>query len=510
MNAGRLAACALVVFLPFVSHAQSLRLTNTTLLEARGDNENGIETDDDYGVGLNKLYLDGHMGRTSGHLQLDGVFFSSQPDSAALLPTETSAYASELRLERVRVQHDFDRLSLTAGDSYLQLGRGFVLSLRKVDELGIDQTVQGGNVVWEGDFASVQAFAGRTNIANLDGVTQRHLEDPYDTLAGGRSTFHLGIADVSVHGIFLRPSVPTLAEAGDDYTTAGGGYIDLPLSYRLSLYAEGAVQRYRMAGSETDGTAAYASADVDLEIVSLLVEGLYLDGFQVQGSFDETLQQPNSYNQPPTLERFDQEVLNNTDVRGARARISRPFLDGNLVLYLNGMLRQHGRADDPIVEPTNVVHGYTGFELTYGSSSRWFASAGYREEVQGGHVNKTMIHGESDWVQELGGGYSFQLTVEHESRTLTDVPYVRGTTLVGMDKTHLGSLMLEVGYDTHREDQRQFFLAGIAAWRTYDWLQVRAILGSQRGGLKCIGGVCREFPAFTGGRLEAVMYYDLL
>jgi hypothetical protein len=506
MSTGR-ALAALVAFLPFVAYAnESLRVTNTTLLESRGDNENGIDTDDEYGVGLNKLYLDGQSGSTSAHLQLDGVYFTATPDVRNPSSTQPSSYVSEVRLERFRLQHEFEEVTLLGGDTHLQLGRGIALSLRKVDELGLDQTLRGGSVLWNGDVVRLQAFAGVTNIANMDGVTQRHLEDPNDTLAGGSATFHLGPADVSVHGLYLQPRVPVLEGTGNDFTTLGGAYVDLPLSHRLSLYVEGALQRYRIVGLDHDGTAAYASADMDLEIVSLLVEGLYLDGFRVAGTYDETLQQPNFYNQPPTLERFDQEVLDNQNVRGGRVKISRPLLDGRLVLYTNGMFRRFG-TDEAAVD---ALHGYAGFELTYGSSSRWFASAGYREETQDGHTLKTMVHGESDWVQELGKGYSFQLTVGHESRTIDDRPYVRGTTLVGLDKTRLGALMFEVGYDTLNPNQRQFFFAGILAWHTYEWLTARAIVGSQRGGLKCIGGVCRDFPAFSGGRLEAVVHYDLL
>jgi hypothetical protein len=29
-------------------------------------------------------------------------------------------------------------------------------------------------------------------------------------------------------------------------------------------------------------------------------------------------------------------------------------------------------------------------------------------------------------------------------------------------------------------------------------------VGTQRGGLKCIAGVCREFPSFAGARLEVI------
>lgn len=509
MSAGRIATALVVLLalLPSASRAQeSLRVTNTTLLEYRGNNENGIDTDDEYGIGLDKLYLDGQVGDTSAHLQLDGVYFTASPDLRSAPAGQRSAYVSEVRLERFRLQHEFSEVTLLGGDTHLQLGRGIALSLRKVDELGLDQALRGGHVVWHGETVRLQAFGGITNIANMDGVTQRHLEDPNDTLAGASATLHAGPADISVHGLFLQNRVPTLKMAGDDHTVLGGAYVDLPLSYRLSLYAEGAVQQYRLAGTNHNGTAAYASADMDLGIVSLLVEGLYLSDFRVAGSFDEVLQQPNFYNQPPTLERYDQEVLDNQNVRGARAKISRPLLDGRLVLYVNGMFRQFGPAEAAV----DALHGYGGFELTYGSSSRWFASAGYREETQEGRTLKTMVHAESDWVQELGKGYSLHLTVNHEARTLDDRPYIRGTTLFGMEKNRLGALMLEVGYDTQNPNQRQFFLAGIFAWHTYDWLTARAVVGSQRGGLKCIGGVCRDFPAFTGARLEAVLHYDLL
>src|SRR5690606_33409090 len=235
MTARRTAAALLVLFAPLFASAQSLRVTNTTLLEYRGNNENGVETDDDYGVGLNKLYLDGNVGDTSGHLQIDGVYFTTTPDASILAPGQPSGYVSELRLERFRLQHEFEEVTVLGGDTHLQLGRGIALSLRKVDELGLDQALRGGNVIWQGDVARLQAFAGITNIANLDGVTQRHLEDPNDTLVGASATFHLGPADLSLHGLYLQPREPVLRDMGDDFTTLGGAFVDLPISSGLSL-----------------------------------------------------------------------------------------------------------------------------------------------------------------------------------------------------------------------------------------------------------------------------------
>lgn len=49
---------------------------------------------------------------------------------------------------------------------------------------------------------------------------------------------------------------------------------------------------------------------------------------------------------------------------------------------------------------------------------------------------------------------------------------------------------------------RKFFFAGIIAREVIDALKISATIGTQRGGIKCISGVCREYPAFARGRLE--------
>ena len=53
-------------------------------------------------------------------------------------------------------------------------------------------------------------------------------------------------------------------------------------------------------------------------------------------------------------------------------------------------------------------------------------------------------------------------------------------------------------------DVRNLFYAGIVAWDITDQLELTATVGTQRGGIKCISGVCRDYPAFAGGRLEIV------
>ena len=53
-------------------------------------------------------------------------------------------------------------------------------------------------------------------------------------------------------------------------------------------------------------------------------------------------------------------------------------------------------------------------------------------------------------------------------------------------------------------DDLSLIWAGIIAWEATDDITVRATAGTQRGGLKCVAGVCRIYPAFAGVKTEVV------
>ncbi|MFC1612127.1 DUF6029 family protein, partial [Myxococcota bacterium] len=67
-----------------------------------------------------------------------------------------------------------------------------------------------------------------------------------------------------------------------------------------------------------------------------------------------------------------------------------------------------------------------------------------------------------------------------------------------------GGLTIELGYDTRDPEVQSYFVAGIVAVEVIEQLALTATVGTQRGGIKCVSGVCREFPAFAGGRIEIV------
>ena len=115
---------------------------------------------------------------------------------------------------------------------------------------------------------------------------------------------------------------------------------------------------------------------------------------------------------------------------------------------------------------------------------------------------------EGDWLSPIGGGHALHISATHEERRLESKAYRRGSSVAGLEKGGLGAVSVEVGYDTSdpRDEVRRLFVAGILAWEPTDAITLRSTVGSH----KCVAGVCRDFPEFSGARLEIVGRGDLL
>ncbi|MCA9537752.1 MAG: hypothetical protein KC620_02620 [Myxococcales bacterium] len=491
--------------------APNVRLTDSLTIERRVDNQNGDDGDDNYGVAINRLNLVGSDGGLSANARVDTIYFVNPPATQA----SEGEYADDARLERLSVRYRLGDWQIQVGDFYRQLGRGIVLSLRKVDEVGLDLTVQGGEVAWDTKDHAAALFAGRVNAVNLDAVSQKFVDDPDDVLVGAEYTLRaLGPLRLNVYGLYMGIEEPILASVSDDdHVFSGGLSAEIPDLFSFgSAYFEVDYQRRELVGETFPGKAAYGAVELFFGDYGLVAEGLYLDDFELRGSSNSALQNRFVYGQPPTLERLDQEVLNNKDVLGGRLRVDRYLLEGDLALYINGMYRITDQGESSQVDQ---LHGYAGFDLTYGEgASRLGLSAGYRDEKQPELSDpdlKSMIHFEGDWLQAISGGWSLHLSSTNELRTLKDDDYARGSTLLGVEAAGLGALTVELGYDTQKEGDniRQFFYATVLDWEAAEWMRARFTAGHQRGGLKCIGGVCRIFPEFAGARLDIITTLDL-
>lgn len=499
-------ACLALLALPLATPAwaelPSVSITNTLTVEGHADNGNAATDDDGYFIILDRLNLQTGTEQLDLGVRLDAVGFS---DTA-----EGTAYASDARPERLTARYRQGDVELTVGDYYRQLGRGLLLSIRKVDEVGLDLSLRGVDARWAPTGHTLGLFAAVLNPANLDAVSQKPVDDVGDLVAG--LSYELGTLDqvvLGAHALYLQPG-ERLDTINLDYTLSGGAWAEVhELVEGLNLYGELDVQGRRLAGTDELGWAGYLTADLALGDLALLLEGLWLEDFEQKGSRNTALSARFDVNQVPTLERVDQEVPNNRDVKGVRLRAEYGWGDGRWLAYVNGVLRLNDLGE---TSELRQVHAYAGGEHHFDEDlSKLIVSGGYRHEDQEGKGTvKKMAHGEVDLLKSVGEGVGLHVTGNLELRTQPgtsggdDKTWIRGSTFAGVEWADLGALTVELGYDTEKDGQRNVFVAGILGLTLSDMLTVRLLGGTQRGGIKCANGVCRDFPEFAGGRAEII------
>ena len=192
-------------------------VTNTNVLAYHFNNRNDADldpphqVDDFYGEMLDRLNIQASWWRLRLGVRLDTAVYFHALDrngvaavvkdqtpaiDAAATPTApaagisnqvTNAFYQELHSRFLRaiypsklfVGYAQPGLEVTAGDFYVQLGRGLVFSVRKIDELAVDTTVRGVKVVTDHDVGDVQVgtmfFAGQMNPLRVDEASGRRL-----------------------------------------------------------------------------------------------------------------------------------------------------------------------------------------------------------------------------------------------------------------------------------------------------------------------------------------------
>ena len=197
-------------------------LTNTSILAYHFDNRNSLPTkpetlvDDHYGEWIDRFNLQLNWWRLSAGVRVDGAYYfhtttrldarkmanayatgHDPKDPGNFRPSTFedaitgSDYANQLYREtqsrflrtyypsKLFVGYSQKQFDVTLGDFYVQLGRGLVFSVRKIDELAIDTTVRGAKV--SGNYQqgamrfSAMAFGGQMNPLRVDEVSGRRL-----------------------------------------------------------------------------------------------------------------------------------------------------------------------------------------------------------------------------------------------------------------------------------------------------------------------------------------------
>jgi hypothetical protein len=181
----------------------AIDVVNTATGTYRFDNRNNDRSvpatylDDHYGEFIERLDAQINWWRFQFGARIDADEYFNRPSATSLelLQKEQSGeiafdsdaskrelntrYLTTFYPSKIWLTYTQPGVELTVGDFYAQLGRGLVLSVRKLDELAIDTTVRGGKLVVDKEIAGVRlgatALAGQLNPLRVDTASGRRL-----------------------------------------------------------------------------------------------------------------------------------------------------------------------------------------------------------------------------------------------------------------------------------------------------------------------------------------------
>jgi hypothetical protein len=235
-------------------------VTNTSIVDYHFNNRDDstlsipTQVNDNYGEWLDRLNLQISWWRLRLGARVDSAVFYHRLDRdavAALVSDQrhllgddpgainqyTTGFWQELHSRYLRavypsklfVGYAQPGVDVTVGDFYVQLGRGLVFSVRKIDELAVDTTVRGAKVVADHDFGAVRIgatlFGGQLNPLRVDETSGRRLHGEGSPLffgfpkAGDFESYDPHTNPVTT---VTNPAVPSYLE-----DTAVGGKLDL-------------------------------------------------------------------------------------------------------------------------------------------------------------------------------------------------------------------------------------------------------------------------------------------
>jgi hypothetical protein len=446
------------------------------------------------------------------------------PDATTPINLRSRFCQNPFYVEKWGLEYNGRSVEAVLGDFYVSFGRGMVLSIRKIDELGIDTTLRGGKLVYHEDRVAATLVLGVTNMQNVDEATGRSVRDyapestflrpvpaPRDFIGGSRIEYRFfDRVNVGLHEVGGVQAIDATTSQRHDSYFLYGGSVDAPKLLRwLGLYFEGAGQLQTLSDVRHSGYALYGALNGYFGNVTLQLEVKDYVQYQpwkasVPGGFVEFA--PVQYVSPPTAERVLTELQAPVfDVRGPRLRADWRVND-RLLLYAS-----YAYFEDRSVptEPLQFHDPYAGAELRWDrGQSHFFPSGGYRLEWDETTHDEHQHIGHIEWdgTQALRHGLSVetqgQVLIRRE-RLLMVPPWTEGNAYVALKWTPYFVATLGYEWTTLQSTAAtHHYVNGALQWNITTASSIRVFVGGTRGGLKCISGVCRVFPPFTGARLE--------
>jgi hypothetical protein len=523
--------------LPWWDLPASIDLTGKHVFEYHSDNLNGVLDDDGYYDLRNQFHLKLAVERFSLSVRLDTATFFHDPE-----PGQGRApYLDRYGLEKLSAAYARERWSVQAGDFYATFGRGLVLRIHKTDALGEDTTLLGLKGQLDLPMLELVALAGLTNASSPD-LYEKTVVDPYDLVTGlSVGTRVADLVKLGAHGVWYlydplelndqRSSLP-------DHQVLAGARVEVPdLLEAASLYLEadwvGTLPRPVVAGQEVawlHGYAVYFHGDLALSDWTLTLEAKSTRRLSVgtrtpAGADGQYNSSSLAYVRPPTLEPEDMEVTNNHDLSGARVELS--YRPNNWDTLLFGSVAGFLAEDYGSAGQRSILNYRLGVEQDFLGTGRARVSVGIREEhpdyAYGDHqhliyANAMLkiplaerhsldLHG-FNWVMRKRVGEDVSEHLEGEwVLGYGWSPWLAASLIFGYDTEPTGSKSLAIFADQGGRTIRQAFLAGSLTVNLWSHAVLRVLGGQLRGGLKCIEGVCKNFPPFAGVRTDLTLRF---
>jgi len=311
-----------------------------------------------------------------------------------------------------------------------------------------------------------------------------------------------------------------------------------------TLYIEGAIQNYSgsaESGIRGSGNAIYGSFSSTFGAITNTIEvKSYRNFLPVPASVNanRAVEFSNvAYTQLPTTEPLIADSMFgnfNACVDGGRLRTDARVNKHLLVYAAGGYYHtksevpgagcdRYGRyqSELPAGEgQNNVWDGLTGIEYRFDKDrSQLLASIGVRNDrLANGHLyyNERVLNYTFNYY--LKGAYSLEFTGRHrmrfeEGQNVKDrgdlqvsVPWAQGFHQTALKIAPKWVIAQGIEYYTIT-GQPAWYVNGSILYRFTSGSNIKIFAGQQQGGLRCVSGVCRIFPAFEGVRAELTLRY---
>jgi hypothetical protein len=548
-------------------------MTSTTTARYRGENYDFNSHDDNFASLQQRLDMSLQSDEVRLELRLDG-FLPFVPgithgESSCIEGEEALCYLrGNARPERFTLEWQHSDWKVQLGDAYSIMGRGIALAFRKVDLLGVDTALRGGQVHYEGRHFHAQILGGVANPQNLDPTNLRVIDEQLDRVIGTDLGARLGANDdvdfaLQYSRVWFRDDENGYQNRVVDVV---GWRAELPAlaDGALSLYVEANGLRrsyvdFGMDGNEF-GRAVYGSVQLQMDKFTVLAEWQDYRNFMVAATTNET-RTYRIYSAQPTLELEGlQRVRGIGNRRGGSLKIDYAFNESPWSVGLNSLLV--GFNEDPNADPWDgilVSHTWVTLRRFNDASSGasadetsgddapddtsgadenasrfgWTldALAGFRREtylhdpssdlLASGDVDRQVMHADID--SSFGAGmHSFEARVEqrYEREFVFDHynDFTQGSATVTWSYGQHLSVSPAVRWNSEskgviaQRDMRAYnFLGGTffpaleVKWTFTPGNFISLFGGMTPGGQICSGGVCRVVPPFEGVLSQLVL-----